>query len=111
MEDKKKDAYLHLMYRAFVEVRLYSAMYYEIKARWWNPFRWIKIYKYVRQINRLANAFHNLPLYLKSDNADFDEDSFWHDLETYEKKYVPYEKESYRSIFQKVVDGEKRHIL
>lgn len=30
MEDKKRDAYLHLMYKAFVEVRLYSAMYYQL---------------------------------------------------------------------------------
>lgn len=111
MESKKKDAYLHLMYRAFVEVRLYSAMYHQIKSSWWNPFRWTKFYRYLRQINRLADAFHNLPLYLKSDSTDFDEESFWNYLESYEKQYVTYEKESYKSIFIKVVEGEKRKII
>lgn len=111
MDDKKKDGYLHLMYRAFVEIRLYSAMYYQIKSSWWNPFRWVKFYKHLRQINRLADALHNLPLYLKSDNTIFDEDSFWRYLEAYEKQYVTYEKDSYKSIFNKVNEGEKRNIL
>ena len=111
MDDKKKDAYLHLMYRAFVEIRFYSATYCQKKSSRWNPFRWIKLYRHFKKINGLADAFHNLPLLLKSDNTVFDEDLFWHYIETYEKQYVTYEKESYKSIFNKVVKGKERNIL
>ena len=106
MDDKRKDAYLHLMYRAFVEIRLSSALYIEMRSNWWNPFKWNKYYKFIRKINRLSDAFHNLPLLLKSDNNDFDEESFWRHLDSYEKNYVFHEYESYKSVFDRVLSGE-----
>ena len=64
MEDNKKDAYLHLMYRAFVEIRNISINAFI----WYNPKTWNKNKIKLRRINRLANVMHNLPFDLKTSN-------------------------------------------
>ena len=108
MDDKRKNAYLHLMYRAFTVIRFYSSTYCQRKLSRLNPFRWIKLYRNLKKINELADAFHNLPLLLKSDNAFFDEDMFWRFIETYEKQFNIHEEGSYKSIFNEAVKGENK---
>jgi hypothetical protein len=108
MESIKNDAYLHMIYRARVEIRLYSA----VQFRWWNPFSWNKPAKYLNMINRLSDLFHNLPILLKSDRSqEFDENIFWQQVTKYESKYIGSVKDSYRSIFNKILNGEKRNIV
>jgi len=108
MEDNKKDAYLHLMYRAFVEIRNISTN----EFIWYNPTTWNRNKIFLRRINRLANVMHNLPFDLKTDNInEFDQNSFWKTMAIFEKEFYPDNIKSYENLFNKLENGEKRKIL
>jgi hypothetical protein len=108
MEDNKKDAYLHLMYRAFVEIRNISNSAFI----WYKPKTWNKNRVSLRHINRLANVMHNLPFDLKTSNIkEFDENSFWKTMAVFEREFYPDDIRSYENLFHKLENGEQRKIL
>jgi hypothetical protein len=105
MEEKIANAYLHMLYKCLVEIRSISVF----RRKWWNPFTWGKQNKYFYLINRLSNAFHNIPYNLKTDNSDkIDEDYFWKQIEEYENLK---KRKSYKQLYNKIISGEKRKIL
>ncbi|HEX3037989.1 MAG TPA: hypothetical protein VHO94_03240 [Oscillospiraceae bacterium] len=72
MSEEKKDAYLFLLYKALVEIRYNSSIYNRLEL-----FNQDEIYEYIKRINGLADAFHNLPLFLQSNsNEKFNEEIF-----------------------------------
>ena len=108
MDENKKDAYLHLMYRAFVEIRNISISGFI----WYKPKTWNKNRVFLRRINRLANVMHNLPFDLKTNNInEFDENLFWKTMATFEKEFYPDNIRSYENLFNKLENGETRKIL
>ena len=108
MEQKVIDAYLHLMYRAFVEIRAQSVSPFTL----WNPSTWRKNGKLLWRINRLSNAMHNLPFDIKSNNiAEFDEEVFWRAIERYENEIPEVENGSYKGLFEKILNGEEGKLL
>ena len=108
MDDNNKDAYLHLMYRAFVEIRAISISAFI----WYNPKTWNKNRMLLRRINRLANVMHNLPFDLKTDNInEFDQNSFWKTMAVFEKEFYPDNIKSYENLFNKLENGERQKIL
>src|SRR5689334_23853156 len=108
MDDNRIDAYLHLMYRAFVEIRNISNSAFI----WYKPKTWNKNRVFLRRINRLADVMHNLPFDLKTNNInEFDEIFFWKTMTIFEKEFYPDNIESYENLFNKLINGEKRKIL
>ncbi len=96
MDKMEKEAYLLLLHRAFVEIRSKSSTY---QHQWWNPFRWKTIYKHLKQINMLAETFHNLPLLLESN--DFNKKEFWQQIGIYERQFSILKEDSYIETFEK----------
>ncbi|HEX3037654.1 MAG TPA: hypothetical protein VHO94_01500 [Oscillospiraceae bacterium] len=72
--EEKKDAYLFLLHKALVEIRYNSSIYNRLES-----FDPDEINKYIQRINGLADAFHNLPIFLQSNsltNEKFNEEVF-----------------------------------
>jgi hypothetical protein len=108
MDDRQKDSYLHLMYRAFVEIRNISISAFV----WYNPKTWGRNRLSLRRINRLANVMHNLPFDLKTSNInEFDEESFWKTMARFEEEFYADDVKSYENLFDKLEHGEKRKIV
>lgn len=107
MNENEKDAYLHLMYRAFVEIRNISVFPFS----WWKPCSWGKRNRYLWRINRLADAFHNLPFDLKTENiSEIDKNSHWKRIKYYQDNFLKMENQ-YENLYTKILNGENKKII
>ena len=107
MKVNEQNAYLHLIYRAFVEIRNISVFPFS----WWNPCSWGRRNRFLWRINRLADAFHNLPFELKTENiAAVDEKYFWEKIKRYEREFQN-SNNVYSSLFERVLSGETRKVI
>lgn len=93
MQEDRKDSFLFLLYKALVEIRWNSSIYNRLDL-----FNQDDIRKYLKQINKLADIYHNLPLYLQSGNHEFDENNFL--------DFLSKSNPGYKELFDKQVNAK-----
>lgn len=75
MSPARKRAYILLLRVALERIR--SAAWSALPPRPWSPAWWARAASSLRHIEQLADATHNLPVFVAMDFEGFDEDFFW----------------------------------
>jgi hypothetical protein len=100
MDNKRKQAYLYLLYRVLLEIR--SAASFAYGGIWWlSPYVWKNAARRLCHVWILANAYHNLAAYAARDFDGFNEELFWRDVgehhrETFNQRLAELEQEQSR---------------
>ena len=97
MTSAQKDAYRHLLYCAFLEIRRGRH-----DLAWWNPRHWLYAHSTLPGNKRLADDFHNLAFFSREDIRDFDEEKFWVDLKRSSEDF----HRRYRRIYDQYFQGQ-----
>ena len=93
MDQIRMRAYAHLIHDAFVDIRSLSGSYDLFP---WNPFKWNASRRALKRSFGIADAFHNLSVFLTSDR--FDEEAFWEQMESASKYFGLHQ--DYRKRFE-----------
>lgn len=93
MEDIKRLAYLKILHYALIDIRSLS---YKHNYSPFKPWTWPESVRKAERINKISDAFHNLPLLIEDDR--FDEESFWRELSTILPDKIEYLREEYEEI-------------
>ena len=98
MNRERKEAYRHLLYCAFLEIRTGNNA-----LNWWNPADWVYAFTDSTSSKNLADALHNLAHFSALDFEDFNEDQFWSELASYAKETHA----KYKRIFESYLKGQQ----
>ena len=102
MDEKRLNAYRHLLYMALVDIR--NGADHRI-ARSLNPVRVWRRYHQHRLAGALADWLHNLAGFAAGDFEGFDEPRFWSHLGYLEERFPKEGFERYRSAFEQALAG------
>jgi hypothetical protein len=97
MNQQKTEAYQHLLYCGFLEIRRGKNQLNKL-----NPLDWLYSFRDSQASKRLADALHNLALFNTLNFEHFDEDRFWSDLERCSEET----KEKYWRVFEGHLNGQ-----
>ncbi|WP_165222429.1 hypothetical protein [Aquisphaera insulae] len=102
MREDRKYAYRYLLYWATLDVRhvaWFSASWFPF----WNPFAWSGSIQRVRRAGEIADWVHNLALFSALDFRSFDEERFWADFDSLQKRHSEIDLGYYNQIFEKAL--------
>lgn len=107
--NEKKEAYRFLMYYSFLHIRSIEGMA-NPSSIIINPFRIVKIVKYINEAGAVANWMHNLALFSSLGFRGFKENEFWQSSQHLKKKYpetFAYLKGIYESRLREIQEERK----
>jgi len=96
MDEPRKNAYRYLLYWALLDIRQVAW----IRVPWWNPFSWPRCWRHVRYAGRVADWLHNLAFFASAEFDGFDEDLFWDEVQSLEKRFPDFSPLRYRNVFE-----------
>ncbi|QOV87315.1 hypothetical protein [Humisphaera borealis] len=105
MDDRRKNAYRTLLYRAMLDMRSLRWMPLGLLLRI-NPVAWRRDLIRIRRAGEIAEWLHNLAAFAARDFQSFDEDRFWQQFDDIEREHPEFLTTSYRAVFDKAVLGE-----
>lgn len=72
-----------------------------MRFKWWDPLSWRQTWRFVRYRGTLADWMHNLGMFASIDFERFDEDWFWRELTSLEKRFAEFKPGLYRDVFDR----------
>jgi hypothetical protein len=105
VDEQRKKAYRYLLYHAMLDIRP-SAWISTGVFRLLNPFYLRHLLKRVRRGGVIANWLHNLALFSVLDFESFDEQWFWGEFQSYDKRYPSFNLVAYKTLFDEELSGQ-----
>ena len=102
MDEKRRNAYRHLLYMAFVDIRNGADHRGPTSL---NPRRVWRAYRRHRLAGALSDWLHNLAGLAARDLDGFDEPRFWSELDSLERSYPREGLYRYRRAFEQALAG------
>jgi|SRR5579883_1445829 len=102
MDEQRKTAYRHLLYRALLDIRQMKWFRF---ARVLNPLNWNGELRWIRRAGIVADMLHNLAFFSAEDFAEFDEERFWRDVGYINQQYPEYDLIHYKEVFERRLQG------
>ena len=102
MDERRKQAYRYLLYRAMVDIRPIGGM----PLGFLNPFRWKRTTAQVHRAGVIANWLHNLAFYSAVDFKGFNEEWFWDTLQRFQNRYPDFYLDDYQKVFERELTGK-----
>lgn len=96
MDEQRKRAYRHLLYRATLDIRPLAWL-----RLGWNPLKWRQNAWLVRRAGTIADWLHNLASYSERDFEGFDEAWLWRDFENLNRRHPDYQLSCYKDAFER----------
>ncbi|MEQ8789522.1 MAG: hypothetical protein RIC55_24725 [Pirellulaceae bacterium] len=100
MDDQRKNAYRYLLYWAMLDIRLVAW----IRLPWWNPFAWRQTWRRIHYAGSVADWLHNLAFFASTEFEGFDEEWFWNELHSFERRFGDFDLGRYKSVFDRRLD-------
>ena len=104
MTEKRANAYRHLLYMAFVDIRNFSDHRGAESA---NPIGWRRGYRAGRIAGAIADWLHNMAAASAEEFESFDEEAFWNEFRFLNEQYPDENLMRYRKAFEES-EAEKR---
>ena len=105
MDAQRQEAYRHLLYTVFLHLRAGRT-----ERIGWNPLAWWRAASRLQLNQALADYFHNLALFSVWHFENFNEHTFWQDIERLGQRHGSELVERYRRIFDDYIDGRTARI-
>jgi hypothetical protein len=100
MDEHRKNAYRHLLYRAMLDIRGLGNLPVR-GARSWSPWFWRRAARPVQRAGAIADWLHNLAHFSANDFEGFDEELFWQSLQWYRERFPEFDLGYYREEFDR----------
>jgi len=101
MDEHRKSAYRHLLYRALLDIR-HLAWFRVNIFQILNPWHCNREIRRIRRAGVIADWLHNLAFFSALNFQEFDEGRFWRDLENLNKRNPEYDLMNYyMGIFER----------
>lgn len=99
MNQQKQASYTRLMFYVFILIRALSEFN---KTHIWKPCEWIRLYRNIKKIYKISDAFHDLPNLIYDHN--FDENHSWTTLLITLPSQAEYLREDFEELMQDYFD-------
>lgn len=97
MDENKKRAYRFILYWATLYIRTgQNDSFLNVI----NPIYWLRLKRYLQRTGVIANWLHNLAYYSSFDFEGFDEELFWRDYESFNKRFPKLYLEEFKNVYE-----------